>query len=137
MRRLPLVLTVLVPLGVLVWAGADNRAHHWSWKDADLDRNRLSLAWSRGAESGDLLAGWIEHGEVVSYSGFSGRTDGGDAEVLVRYDRQETDWFGVATEEIERDCYRFTFADAYEVDFDRVGCPPGKSFGTRIRHAAR
>ncbi len=137
MRRLPLVLIVLVPLGVFVWAGVDNMLHRWSWKDADLDRNRLTLAWSRGAESGDQLARWVTYGEVVSSSGFSGRTHGGSAEVLVRYDRNKTDFFGSETEEIKRDCYLFTFAEAYELDFDRVDCPPSKSFTTRVRHAGK
>jgi hypothetical protein len=121
-RRLVIVLFVLAPLGLVAWSAVNTTAHRWSWRDADLDRNRLNLAISRGAESGEKLAGWIEHGEVLSASGFSERS-GGDAVVVVRYERTETDWFGVATGEVEADCYRFTFADGYETAFRRVDCP--------------
>ncbi len=137
MRRRTTALIVIVPLVAFVWAGVDHLEHRWSWKDADLDRNRLSLAYYRGAESGARLAEWIDHGEVVSASGASLRTqEGGDAEVVVRYTREVGGWLAGATTTTEADCYRFTFPE-YDIDVERVTCPDAKSFGTRLRHAEK
>jgi hypothetical protein len=137
MRRRTIVLIVLVPLVAFVWAGADHMVHRWSWKHADLDRNRLTLAYYHGAESGERLAEWIEHGDVVTASGVSLRTQGGgDAEVVVRYTREVGGWLAGATTTTETDCYRFTFPE-YDIDFDRVTCPLAKSFGTALRHAEK
>lgn len=123
MRRLVIALTVLAPLGLLAGMGIDTAAHRWSWRQADLDRNRLNLAYYRGAESGERLASWVEHGEVLAASGHSVHTQGGDAAVLVRYERTDHGWLAGSTPTIEADCYRFTFVDSHHTSFRRADCP--------------
>lgn len=123
MRRILIALCVLGPLAAVGWSGLDTAAHRWSWRAADLDRNRLDLAYYRGAETGDALAGWVEHGDVVAASGRSAHTQGGDAEVLVRYEREDHGWLAGSTPTIETDCYRFSFVDRHQTSFRRVDCP--------------
>jgi hypothetical protein len=108
-------------LALAALAGCD-LGHSWHWKSADLDRNRLNLALHRGADSGPDLATWVDNGAVVHASGTTSRGEGGDAEVVIRYDNAETDWAG-AQRGVESVCYRFMTGDGYEVEFWRTDCP--------------
>ncbi len=130
MRR-PVIVVALVVLAAAVAfvAVADRADHRWSWKLADLDRNRLDLALFRGADSGEELAARVEQGEVVAVSGGREPVRGGDTIVVVRYERPRTDWFGGATGDVDADCYRFTFADGETSAFDLVDCPSGRVDG--------
>ncbi len=117
-RRVARALLLALSLAGLI--GACGVHHSWAWKEADLDRNRLNLALSRGADTGPDLAGWVEHGTVEEAVGDV--TIGGDNDVVlrVRYEWAHTDWLGSASE--NRACYEFTSPDGYDVEFSPTPC---------------
>ena len=126
--RLPRLLIglVLVALLGLTACGLSARVspeHRWSWTSADLDRNALNLAYYRGAETGEQLGESVDHGTVVRASGRSEHAAGGDAEVVVRYERSPSTGFTLGSGEARVDCYRFEFIDGYETAFDLTDCP--------------
>lgn len=118
MRR---VLLLGVLLALLAPAFGCSQERGWSWPRADLDRNRLNLAFFRGADSGPELAEWIQNGEVVGTSRPSRGPDVADPVVIVRYEREKPTLLAGATTEIEAECYRFAVSD--ETLFERVDCP--------------
>ena len=89
-----LVLAVLLALGLLGAAGVQALQDRWAWRQADLDRNRLNLAISRGADSAEQLAGWVEHGSVEDAAGSVLRPGGGNGWLRVSYERRTTGWLG-------------------------------------------
>jgi hypothetical protein len=106
---------LLIPL-ILTGCG-----HSWAWKQADLDRNSLNLALFRGADSGASAAEWVEHGKVVEASG-STEHGGRDLSIIVRYEREQTDWSGAVTG-VEHVCFRFTSRHGDNVQFSETDCP--------------
>lgn len=116
-----LVLAVLLALGLLGAAGVQALQDRWAWRQADLDRNRLNLAISRGAESAEQLASWVEHGSVEDAAGSVQRARGGDGWLRVRYERRSTGWLGQQGD-LETVCYLFTSRDGYRVVFTTTRC---------------
>ena len=115
-RRMPLRRLALIALLPLLMSCA---GHSAAWKAADLDRNEFNLGLSRGAVTGEVLAEWGSHGEVVEASGDLE----GDAgiEITVRYETQHGSFMG----DVETDltCYRFVAEDRHGVEFDETDCP--------------
>jgi len=110
---------LVLPLLVALLSGCEV-GHSWSWRQADLDRNRFNLAMFRGADTGQELADWAQHGQVVAASGTAepGRAD---LQILVRYTRPKTGWFG-SDDGVEEACYQFTSLDGHNVAFDQTDC---------------
>src|SRR4051794_7533229 len=126
MRRVVMVMVpVLVALGGVAVLGVHlvhRVEHRWAWRQADLDRNRLSLGQFRGADTGAELAGWVQHGRVVRAGGVARRTSSQQAELVVAYTTTTGGWGGSAGKRVTV-CYRFQVGGRDVVDFDEVDCP--------------
>ncbi len=120
-RTLALLLAVPLVLGLLGLVVVQGLQDRWAWRLADLDRNRLNLAMSRGADSDRRLAGWVEHGTVEEATGSVQRGAGGHVSLRVRYEQQSTGRLGQqgGTRTV---CYVFVSDDGYQVGFRSTRC---------------
>lgn len=107
--------------------------HGGTWKEADLDRNKLDLQlfYLREAADGPNLlthdfqgrdlASSVSYGTVLASGGTARLRQGGDLYVVVRYKLEPNG------QEVDPDntyeCWRFTTPDAYDVTFEQVDCP--------------
>lgn len=120
---------LLVALVVLVGysvATSDRVRHREGWREAGVERNVLDLALDRARVnghdiSGDELARSVRHGTVLA-SGGTARLRHGDLYVVVRY-RLVYGGGGLQPSTTSVECWRFTAADEFDVNFEYVGCP--------------
>lgn len=120
--RWPRGLLAMLCAGLLA-AAPTGCGYSAQWEQADLDRNRLTIAMFHGNESAGDLAGELDQGtRLISATGaLDHYTSGGDMRIVIAY----PDGTFMAREYDTYDCYEFTSPSGHDIDFSETDCPDG------------